>query len=132
MADNFTLADCLVPYEWKREQDTYEQEHGKEKEGATTHIATVEYPRLGLSEAARLAREAGMNYGEYMAKRGIFPPLPRRRKQTMVELYAQGFVRYCAMCGKPVPKGQRKYCLECREVAYWSRMVGRDAGKVGD
>lgn len=133
MADNIVLSDCIVPYGWKKEQDAYERQQGRgeERDAAPSPVPPAA-PRLGLSEAARLAREAGMNYGEYMAKRGIFPPPPRRKERGLMTLYAQGVVRHCEMCGKPVPKGQKKYCLECKEKAYWCRMVGRDPVKGDD
>lgn len=132
MADNIVLSDCLVPYDWKKDQDAYEREHGRRGEEAKPPSPAPELPRLSLSEAAKLAREAGMNYGEYMAKRGIFPPPPRRKKQDLLSLYSKGIAKDCAMCGKPVPKGQRKYCLECKEKAYWGRIAGLNLAKEED
>lgn len=120
MADSIALSDCLVPFGWKKEQDAYEREHGAEKaQGSTPRpYPAEEYPRLPLAKAARLAREAGMNYGEYMAKRGIFPPPPGRRKSPLKVDYSQVFVKRCEVCGKPLTERQRKYCHECKKEEY--------------
>lgn len=131
MADNIVLSDCFVPYGWKKEQDAHEREHGAEKAQGSTPLPypAQEYPRLPLAKAAKLAREAGMNYGEYMAKRGIFPPPPRRRKTPLRCTYSQVFVKHCEMCGKPLPDKQRKYCHDCKEAANKKRAMERGWAK---
>ena len=119
----FELADCLVPYGWKKEQDDYEREHGREREEAAPPPSPVPvYPRLGLSEAARLAREAGMTYGMYMAKRGIFPPPPKYRK---LPPYLRTYLIHCEVCGGVVPPRRKKFCCDaCMHIAKQRRASG--------
>ena len=123
MADKIELSDCLVPYEWKKQQDAYEREHGAEKAQESVHIPypAPEHPRLPLAKAAKLAREAGMTYGQYMAKRGIFPPPPRQRKRQLSWTYSQVFVKHCEVCGKPISDNKRKYCPDCKVEGYKMR-----------
>lgn len=127
MADNIKLSDCLVPYDWKKEQDAHEREHGAEKAQGSIPLPypAQGYPRLPLAKAAKLAQEAGMTYGQYMAQRGIFPPPPRRRKRQLSWTYSQVFVKSCEMCGKPLPDRQKKYCHDCKEAARKKRKMAR-------
>ena len=127
MADKIELSDCLVPYEWKKQQDAYEREHGAEKKPEIVPLPypAPEHPRLPLVEAEKLAREAGMTYGQYMAQRGIFPPPPRRRKRQLSWTYSQLFVKPCEKCGKPLPDKQRKYCHDCKAAAYKKNAIER-------
>lgn len=119
MADNIKLSDCLVPYDWKKEQDAHEREHGVEVKGSTPlPYPAQQYPRLPLAKAAKLAQEAGMTYGQYMARRGIFPAPPKRKQRTLLDLYADGAARYCERCGERLTSVQRKYCTVCKTEAY--------------
>lgn len=64
-----------------------------------------------LSDHARLAREAGMSYGKWMAIHRSQPIAPK------VVVRANLRAEACEICGAQLPSRRRKYCSDrCQAV----------------